>query len=134
MAASTSSRPALTSSRTRRMASLSIGGRPLEAEEQVRAAGLKAGEIHGDVEVPELAEARDDRLPPPLLPQAPHLVERDLQTGQTIVVAHAELPEAERPHVLLGGIDPAQVLGGDPIAVLEPRRQTGERRLVPGRQ
>src|SRR5713101_6552044 len=82
MAASTSSRPVLTSSRSRRMASLSIGGRPLEAEKQVRAAGLKAGEIHGDVEVPELTEARDDRFSPSLLPLAPSLVEGDLEPSE----------------------------------------------------
>jgi hypothetical protein len=44
---------------------------------------------------------------------------------------HAELPEAERAQEALGVVDPPKLLGRDRIAVLEPRRQARERRLVP---
>src|SRR5687768_7857459 len=134
MATSTSSVPARTSSRSRRIASLSIGGRPLEPEEQIRAARLEARQVDRDVEVPELAEARDDRLPSTVFPEAPDLVEGELEAGQPVVVADAELPEAERADEFFGGVHTAQLVGRDPIAVLEPRRETRERRLVPGRQ
>src|SRR2546423_1070681 len=111
-----------------------MGRRPLQAEEQIRAARLKPGEIDGDVQVPELAEARDDGFPPPVLPQTRHLLERDLETGEAIVVADAELAEAERADVLFRGVDLTQLVRGDPVPVLKARRQTRERGLVPGRQ
>src|SRR6266508_2015330 len=96
-AASTPRRPTWTSSSSRRRASLSTRT-PLEGEQQVRAAGLKAAEVHRDVEVAELAEAGHDRLVAAVLPQARDLVERDLQPRQAVVVTDAELAEAERAH------------------------------------
>src|SRR5205809_1076305 len=97
-----------------------IASPPLQ--EQVRRAGLEAREVDGDVDVAQLAEASDDRLVPPVLPQPRHLVAADLQSRQPVVVAHAELAEAERPHEGLGGVDLAQLLRGDAVAVLESRR------------
>ena len=50
------------------------------------------------------------------------------------MVAHAELPEAQRAQPVLEPVDAAQALGRDLGAVGEARRQAGELRLVPGRQ
>src|SRR5438874_879475 len=124
---------AATASSSRASAALSIGP-PLEAQEEIRAARLEAAEIHGDVDVAQLTEARQDRLVTPVLPEPRHVLQRDLQPRQAIVVAHAELTEAERADELLGGVDAAQLVGGDRIAVLEARRQARARGLVPGGQ
>src|SRR5213594_3495781 len=132
IASSAVMRPPATASSSARSRSLSIAPPPLQ--EQVRRAGLETREVDGDVDVAQLAEASDDRLVPPVLPQPCHLVAADLQSRQPVVVAHAELAEAERPHEGLGGVDLAQLLRGDAIAVLEARRQARERGLVPGRQ
>src|SRR5207247_8450660 len=132
IASSAVMRPLATASSSARSRSLSIAPPPLQ--EQVRRAGLETREVDGDVDVAQLAEASDDRLVPPVLPQPRHLVAADLQSRQPVVVAHAELAEAERPHEGLGGVDLAQLLRGDAVAVLESRRQARERGLVPGRQ
>src|SRR5437773_2649010 len=130
-ASSADTRPAATSSRSRCRRSLSIGAPP---QQEIGRAGLEAREVDSDVDVAQLAEAGDDRLVPPVLPEPRHLVAADLQSRQPVVVAHAELAEAERPHEGLGGVDLAQLLRGDAVAVLESRRQARERGLVPGRQ
>src|SRR5205823_11380063 len=133
IAASTPTRPARTSSSSRARRSLSIGAAP-ETEEEIGAAGLEAGEVDGHVEIAELAEAGHDRLVAAVLPEARDLLDGDLEPRQPLVVAHAELAEAEGADELLGGVDLAELLGRDPVAVLEARRQAGERRLVPRRQ
>src|SRR5438552_18625455 len=111
------------------MASLSTG--PLEIEQQVRAAGLEAGQIDRHVEIAELAEALDDRLAPPVLPEPRQILERDLEPGQPVVMAHPELAKAQRADEFLGPVHLAELLGGDPVAVLKARGETRERRLVP---
>src|SRR5712692_4501825 len=133
MAASTLTRPARTSSSSRARRSLSIGP-ALEAQQKVGAAGLEAGEVDGHVEVAELAKAGHDRLVAAVLPQARDLLDGDLEPRQPLVVTHAELAEAERADELLGRVDLAQLVRRDPIAVLEARREAGERGLVPRRQ
>src|SRR5262245_10700663 len=130
-AASTSTRPAFKSSRSARRASLSTVRFRLQIQEEIGAARLKAGEVDRDIEVPELAQALDDGLAPIALPEPRHLGLVDLEPGQPIVVAHAELAEAERAHERLGGVHLTQLLGRDPIAVLEARGQARERGLVP---
>ena len=70
----------------------------------------------------------------PILPEPRHLVVRDLQPREPLVVTHAELPKAERAHEGLGGVDAPQLLRRDGVAVLEARGQAGERGLVPRRQ
>src|SRR5262245_46348060 len=112
------------------MASLSTALTP-EVQEEIRAAGLESGEVDGHVDVPELTEPGEDRLAVAVLPQPGQLVERDLEPREPVVMADAELPEPERSHVFLGGVDPAELLGGDLVAVLEARGQARERRLVP---
>src|SRR5207237_6886303 len=97
-------------------------------------AGLKAGEIDGDVDVAQLAQARDDVVVAPILPEPRHLVVRDLQPREPLVVTNAELPKAERAHEGLGGVDAPQLLRRDGVAVLEARGQAGERGLIPRRQ
>src|SRR2546422_9818662 len=121
IASSAVMRPPPTASSSARSRSLSIAPPPLQ--EQVRRAGLEAGEVDGDVDVAQLAEAGDDHLVPPVLPQPRHLIAADLQSRQPVVVTHAELAEAEGPHEGLGGVDLAQLLRGDAIAVLESRGQ-----------
>src|SRR5262249_32774463 len=106
----------------------------LEAEHQVRAARLEPGQVDRDVEVPELTEPPNDRLVTPALPQPRDLVQRNLETRQAIVMADAELAEAERAQEFLGGVDLPELLRSNAVAVLETRRETGERRLVPRRQ
>ena len=69
-----------------------------------------------------------------VLPEPRHLVGGQLEAREAIVVADAKLAEAERTHDLLGGVDLSQLGRGDAISVLEARRQTRERRLVPRRQ
>src|SRR6266404_4829597 len=101
-ASSADTRPAATSSRSRCRRSLSIGAQP---QQEIRRAGLEAGEVDGDVDVAELAEARHDALVAIVLPEPRHLVAPDLQSRQPVVVAHAELPEAERFEKRLGGVD-----------------------------
>src|SRR5262245_12843560 len=130
-AASTSMRPAFKSSRSARRASLSTVRFRLQIQEEIGAARLKAGEVDRDIEVAELAQALDDGLAPIALPQSRYLGLIELEPGQPIVVAHAELAEAERAHERLGGVHLAQLLGRDPIAVLEARGQARERGLVP---
>src|SRR5262245_48285794 len=104
MPSSTGTRPTLTSSRSRRMASLSMGNPP-ELQSEVGAARLEAREIHGDVGVSELAELGDDPMVDVPLPQLPDLVGRDLQSRETIVMADPKLPEPERTQEFLGGVD-----------------------------
>src|SRR5262245_14177545 len=67
----------------------------------------------------------------PVFPEPPELVAGDLEPGYTLVVPDTELTEAERAHKFLGRVDLAELLGGDPIAVLEAGGQAGERGLVP---
>src|SRR5919204_673210 len=97
-------RPALTSSRSLRIASLSMA-RAAALQDEIRAAGLEAGEIDRDVEVTELAKAPHDCFVTSVLPQARQVVVRDLEPRQPVVMPDAKLPEAERAHELLGGID-----------------------------
>src|SRR6185436_4107211 len=91
----------------------------LSLQQKVGAAGLKAGEVDGHVDVAKLAQARHDCLVAPLLPETRHVLERDLQARQPVVVAHAELAEAERADEGLGLVHLAELLGGDLVAVLK---------------
>src|SRR5687767_4516426 len=114
--------------------SLRVRCLPGQLQQQVGGAGLEAGEVDGDVDVAELAEARHDPGVAVLVPEAGELVVGQLDTGQTVVMTDAELAKAELLHECLGGIDLAELVGGDAIAVLEARRQTCKGRLVPRRQ
>src|SRR5207237_6379174 len=156
IAASTGTRPAETSSRSARSFSRSITpraprvastssarlafvGRPrsatlLKRQRQVGAAALEPRQVHRDVDVAELSEPSQDLRVTVLLPEARDVLDGKLEAGQPVVVPDAELPEPEPPHERLRRVDPAELLGGDRIAVLEARRQAGEGRLVPGRQ
>ena len=58
----------------------------------------------------------------------------DLEPGGVPVVAHAQLPEAERAQRRLGLLDRGQAAQRDRRAVGQPRGQAGRGRLVPGAQ
>src|SRR5262245_50819566 len=109
-------------------------GGPAKLEHDVGAPRLEPRQVHRNVGIAELTETPHDRLVTPVFPQPRNFVEWDLETRQAVVVADAELPEAERANELLGCVDPAPLLGSDGIAVLEAGGETGERRLVPRRQ
>src|SRR5262249_12510113 len=100
----------------------------------VRAPAPEPLQIDRDVEIAQLAKAGDDGLAPSLLQETRDLCGRQLDPRQAIVVAHAELTEAQVPHERLGGVDLSELLGGDVIAVLKARRQAGEGWLVPRRE
>src|SRR2546428_8298750 len=94
-------RPACTSSRRALTASLSTARSRRPLEQKIRAPGLKPREVDGDVDVAELAETLHDGLAPPVLPEPPDLVVRDLDPGQAVVFAHAALAEPQRAHELI---------------------------------
>src|SRR6266508_3218469 len=71
---------------------------------------------------------------PVVFPEPRYFVMAELQPGESLVMPYPELAETETLEERLGCIDLAQLLGGDAIAVLKSRRETRERRLVPGRQ
>src|SRR5688572_1445838 len=129
-AASGSIRPALTSPSRDFRLSLSMV-RARETEEPVGAARLKAVEVEGDVHITEGAQTRHEDLVPAFLPQARHLLARDLHAREPLVMTHTEAAEAEGAHDLLRGVDLPQLVRGDAVAVLEPRRQAREGGLVP---
>src|SRR6266571_9172042 len=132
-APSTVSPPVLTRSSSRRTLSRSTG-LPSRARDEVRAARLKAREVEGDIDVADLAEPFHDRLVTTLLPEERHLLTRDLEARQPVVVAHPELAESEGADELLGRVHLPELLRGDRVAVLEARREARERGFVPGRQ
>src|SRR5712691_2974821 len=92
-------------------------------EEKVCAARLESREVDGHVNVAQLAELAHDRRVPAVFPEPRHLVGRDLEPRQPLVVTDAELPEAERADDLLGRVHLAQLRRGDLVAVLEARRE-----------
>ncbi len=69
-----------------------------------------------------------------LLPHPGHLLARDLQAREAVVVTDAELAETERAHELFGGVHLAQLLGRDPVAVLKAGGETRKRGFVPRRE
>ena len=69
--------------------------------------------------VPELAEPPDDGGVPIPLPHPRHLIMGQLDPGQALVVADAELAEPLLAEKRLGGVHLAELLGRDAIAVLE---------------
>src|SRR5581483_1647037 len=121
-ASAAGTRPPATSSRSACSLSGSIAPGAAGAEEQeVGGARLEAGEVEGHVHVAELPEPGDDLPVAILVPQSRHLVGRQLQTCEAVVMPHAELAEAQAAHERLGGVDGPQLVRGDPVAVLEPR-------------
>src|SRR2546422_9600010 len=101
---------------------------------QVGAPRLESREVHRHVDVADRTEALHDRRVAPLLPHPGHLLARDLQAREAVVVTDAELAKAERAHELFGGVHLAQLLGRDPVAVLKAGGETRKRGFVPRRE
>src|SRR5205085_5740446 len=75
---------------------------PGPLEDLVGAPAPEPLQIEGDVDVSDLAEALHDRLVSPRLPEQRHLVGRELQPREPLVMADAELTEPEALEKRLG--------------------------------
>ena len=109
--------------------------RPPCRQRGVQAAALVAAQFHGDVGVAERLQPVADLLAQLRVQQPVHLGGVHFQAGDRVVVADADLPEAQIvAQEILGGVQPLQEFRGDARAVGEARRQAGQGGLVPGRQ
>ena len=108
---------------------------PIHLQDLVGAAAAEALEIHGHVEIAELAEARHDRLAAPVLPEprrSPRAAARSAPAGRGggrgTGGSRGSCTNASAASIC------RSFSGGDPVAVLKARGQAREGRLVPGRQ
>ena len=98
----------------------------------VHAAAAEALQVERDVHIAQLFQPRDDPLA--LLQHDRQILGQHLQASDRVVVAHAELAQAQAAHEALGLVQHAQLGGGHLLAVGDPRGEAGERGLVPVRQ
>src|SRR2546425_3026238 len=117
-ACSTVRRCEWTSWRSRRMSALSMPW-GAERQQEVRASRLETAEIDRHVEIADLPERGENSRVPVPLPQLRDVLERDLETSEAVVMADAELTEAEGAQKCLGRVHLVELLGRDAIAVLE---------------
>src|SRR5204862_2982754 len=94
-----------------------------EQQPFIEAAGAIPLQIEADETVPDGLQLADDRRCHLLVERARHLVARQLDARDLVVMADAEDAESEAAERLLGAFDGAQLLAGHLMMVGDPRRE-----------
>src|SRR5262245_6818601 len=105
-----------------------------EQQAFVQTASAVALQVEADVAIAERLERADDRRRELGIERARHLVPRDLDAGNVVVVPDAEDAKSEAAKRLFGLFDRAQLFVGHVMQVRNSRRQTSRRGFVPGRE